>query len=461
MPDLDPAIAALAELVSKLAEQVSSAVPGRLGVSSTGLAGDVDANLESLLTSANRLQALAIVAGTRADAENESWRGMRSLLRSAGKASGGEVAAAVRAGNYCVEHRMLGELWVAGSVSAVQVRRIGDLALRVPSEHRDAAVTVLAHHAPNLTDRQLGRAAAVLLNAVVPGWSERDAEQTERASFFSIYPDATGYVLSGHLTNEQAGWVRTAMDAETNVIASGETRSFTELQADVLVNIMRTYAASDAIPTMAMARPTFVVLATATDLAAMAADAAPGDFATSTYGDLLDVVTTRRMLSEADIVPVLAADTSTDTNSEAQLLVDIAFDPATARRVRQRLEEELLTRRQRSRRHAQKRGAPPAFLRLLTTPVLPLAYGRSMRIVPGALRQVVALRDQHCVVPGCDVPAHRCEVHHVQPWALGGATDIDNLALLCVRHHRSVESGKWQLRPRTPQDSPGGYWVAA
>ena len=119
----------------------------------------------------------------------------------------------------------------------------------------------------------------------------------------------------------------------------------------------------------------------------------------------------------------------------------------------------LLTKRRRSRTHPD-RGAPPVFLRLLTTPIRPLALGRSVRIVPGWLRDAVTLRDTHCVVDGCEVPAHRCEVHHVTPWALGGTSDISNLALLCVRHHRTIERGTWRLRPRTAADDPGRYWLA-
>ena len=104
--------------------------------------------------------------------------------------------------------------------------------------------------------------------------------------------------------------------------------------------------------------------------------------------------------------------------------------------------------------------ALPVLARLLTTPVRPLAMGDKVRTAPAYLRNAVSLRDQHCVVDGCDVPAHQCEVHHVVPWAVNGPTDLDNLALLCVRHHRRVERGDWELRPRTRDDRAGRYWIA-
>ena len=48
-------------------------------------------------------------------------------------------------------------------------------------------------------------------------------------------------------------------------------------------------------------------------------------------------------------------------------------------------------------------------------------------------------RDRHCQFPGCT--ARRCDGHHIQHWADGGKTRLDNLALLCRRHHRAVHEG--------------------
>lgn len=48
-------------------------------------------------------------------------------------------------------------------------------------------------------------------------------------------------------------------------------------------------------------------------------------------------------------------------------------------------------------------------------------------------------RDGVCQHPGCDVPASRCDAHHVVPWARGGPTSVDNMTLLCPKHHRLVD----------------------
>jgi hypothetical protein len=70
-----------------------------------------------------------------------------------------------------------------------------------------------------------------------------------------------------------------------------------------------------------------------------------------------------------------------------------------------------------------------------------LDLGRSTRVVSPALRRAVILRDRQCVHPGCRVPAKWCDVHHIVHWIDGGATDLDNLVLLCRRHHVDHHEG--------------------
>ena len=39
----------------------------------------------------------------------------------------------------------------------------------------------------------------------------------------------------------------------------------------------------------------------------------------------------------------------------------------------------------------------------------------------------------------------RADAHHIEHWADGGKTSIDNLVLLCRRHHRFVHEGGFDL----------------
>jgi hypothetical protein len=72
---------------------------------------------------------------------------------------------------------------------------------------------------------------------------------------------------------------------------------------------------------------------------------------------------------------------------------------------------------------------------------LPLDVGRTVRLFPAHLRKAAEARDHQCIFAGCDAPIHWCEVHHLLAWSLGGATSLDNAALLCERHHTQVHHG--------------------
>ena len=72
-----------------------------------------------------------------------------------------------------------------------------------------------------------------------------------------------------------------------------------------------------------------------------------------------------------------------------------------------------------------------------------LDVGRRTRTISPALRRALAARDGHCRFPGCQ--ARRTDAHHVEHWAHGGATALDNLVLLCRRHHRAVHEGGFRV----------------
>jgi Domain of unknown function (DUF222)/HNH endonuclease len=97
--------------------------------------------------------------------------------------------------------------------------------------------------------------------------------------------------------------------------------------------------------------------------------------------------------------------------------------------------------------------------------------GRSERVVPGATRRALNLRDKGCRWSGCDRTASWTAAHHVVHWAHGGATDMDNLVLLCSHHHWLVHEGGWQIARRDdgslvtvsprPLARPPGYPMVA
>ena len=98
-----------------------------------------------------------------------------------------------------------------------------------------------------------------------------------------------------------------------------------------------------------------------------------------------------------------------------------------------------------------------------------LDLGYSRRAANRKIRKALIARDRTCTAPGCNRPHWMCEIHHIIPWADGGRTDLNNLTLLCNRHHHihhanetrragraCAVSGKGKPPPGRPPDRGGG-----
>ncbi|HEX2063884.1 MAG TPA: HNH endonuclease signature motif containing protein, partial [Acidimicrobiales bacterium] len=62
------------------------------------------------------------------------------------------------------------------------------------------------------------------------------------------------------------------------------------------------------------------------------------------------------------------------------------------------------------------------------------------------LWSALVVRDRRCRFPGCDREAGWCEGHHLLPWTEGGPTSLDNLVLLCSRHHHRLHEPGWHAK---------------
>jgi hypothetical protein len=85
---------------------------------------------------------------------------------------------------------------------------------------------------------------------------------------------------------------------------------------------------------------------------------------------------------------------------------------------------------------------------ILDSDSMVIDVGRTKRVVNGSRARALRARDKGCRFPGCDRPASWTNAHHLVHWARGGTTDLDNLVLLCHRHHWLVHEGGWQLVKR-------------
>lgn len=87
--------------------------------------------------------------------------------------------------------------------------------------------------------------------------------------------------------------------------------------------------------------------------------------------------------------------------------------------------------------------AAPSFHRLLTHPVtgVRLDLDRTTYAPPADLRLWVQLRDDVCRFPGCERPAHSCDIDHAQEWHQLGVTKATNLVSLCRDDHNGKSAG--------------------
>lgn len=75
-----------------------------------------------------------------------------------------------------------------------------------------------------------------------------------------------------------------------------------------------------------------------------------------------------------------------------------------------------------------------------------LNIGRKTRAIPHAIRRALKARDGGCRFPGC-THTRFTEGHHIQHWAAGGETRLENLVTLCHFHHHLVHEGGYGIRP--------------
>jgi len=75
----------------------------------------------------------------------------------------------------------------------------------------------------------------------------------------------------------------------------------------------------------------------------------------------------------------------------------------------------------------------------------PLSIGRQSRVVPKGIERVVRARDKNtCRFPGCRNKRF-VDIHHIKHWANGGETAVEQLMLLCSKHHTLVHEGGFRI----------------
>jgi len=203
------------------------------------------------------------------------------------------------------------------------------------------------------------------------------------------------FVLRGELDAEGGALVKTAIDALSQGMSRGETRSRSQRNADALVDIAAMQLRCGDHRDVHGQRPHLTVTVSAETLRAGAVDAEPAEL--SGVGPI-HPETARRIACDAvrTLVTVVApADASASTTG--------------------------------------------------STRAMPLSVGRATRTIPAHIRTALRLRDQGCRFPGCDRPPAWTEGHHIIHWPEGGPTELDNLVSLCRPHHPAVHEQGWRI----------------
>ena len=217
-------------------------------------------------------------------------------------------------------------------------------------------------------------------------------------------------VLRGELDAESGALVKTAIDALSHGLRSGELRSASQRRADALVELAAAQLRSGEHRDVHGQRPHLTLTVSAEALRS-GSDAPPAEL--RGVGPI-HPETARRIACDAVRTVVTVAPSADGSASAADGSASVGVD--------------------------RERGDG-----FVSTRATPLSVGRATRTIPAHIRTALHLRDHGCRFPGCDAPPAWTDGHHIIHWADGGPTELENLVSLCRRHHRAVHEQGWRI----------------
>ncbi|MFN8035473.1 MAG: DUF222 domain-containing protein [Acidimicrobiia bacterium] len=326
-----------------------------------------------------------------------AWEGDGALspvawLVHRGELLRGDAIRLVRSAQLCRDHQPIGSSLAAGRIRTDHVRTLARV-----QHHRKK---LFADHVDTLVDAAES-VDTTSFETVARRWAAYADDQTDTRneppeSWLDAATTLNGSVrLAGHLDPEGGAAVLAALAALETPPRPGDPRPASARRADALVALARGATTTAHLDV-------HVDLAT---LAGLQPDEAPGDL--TAYRHDLD-----------RIGPVR---------------------PSTIRRLAC---DAILNRLGIHRDH-------PELIDLGH-----IDLGRRSRVISPKLRRALIARDGGCSIAGCDRPHHWCDAHHIVHWADGGNTDLENLVLLCRRHHTQVHEHHGHL-----VRGPDGYVI--
>jgi hypothetical protein len=455
---------------------------------------------------ADRIAALATSAtyavNVRGAARAEGFVSVKRLLEvRAGKSSGNAASTLAVATALRTDFRDTGAAWLAGQISAdaaSAVARGVDTALRgVPAatvvDERSRFEAAGLHAARTGTVTDVRRAIAAMRIVIDPDAVDAAAVTARESQFLRFTPVSDGVDVTGFLTTETAAAVLTALDQRVNHYhRSGQLTDIEQhtldsstpaarrglrerLNVDALTDVVRHQLDGGLLGTKHEQRPHVTVTVHADEHA----DGRGGTILLPGFGTVpVGSATVSRILCDADVTPVATSRQPVEVGYPGDEV--LRFDPSDPRsfapwlpsaRALTLVETIPAPDPPGSVGHAVT--APPANESPGTAPPATdcaedraradrewvasiiaangrrvIDVGRSSRTAPPRLRKALEIRDRTCRFPGCNVDASRTEAHHVIHWEHGGLTDLDNMLLLCSRHHHLVHEGRWTISAR-------------
>lgn len=245
------------------------------------------------------------------------------------------------------------------------------------------AETILVTAAKELDLGRLRVVALKLQHCIDPDSVREEANESHELRFLHFSQTLDGvFYMNGRFDSEAGAIIQTALNALSGPPTPDDRRTPRQRRADSMVELARQKLNSGTLPEVGGQKPHLTVTVSMATLANQ-----PGSPAADLeWASPIPAETARRLACDAAVTPIFLDSESSQPRA-----------------------------------------------------------GQTSRSISGSQRKALVFRDKGCRFPGCDRPADWTDVHHLKHWADGGEHVMDNLILLCRRHHRKVHEEGWHL----------------
>jgi hypothetical protein len=270
-----------------------------------------------------------------------------------------------------------------GDISYAHAAMIARTAEKLGDKMESNAETILVTAAKELDLARLRMVTIKLQHFLDPDSVREEANESHELRFLHLSQTLDGvFYINGRLDSEAGAILQTALNALSGPPTPDDKRSPRQRRADALVELARQKLESGTLPEVGGQKPHLTVTVSMATLANQ-----PGSPAADLeWASPIPAETARRLACDAALTPIFLGPESTQPRA-----------------------------------------------------------GQTSRTISGSQRKALVFRDKGCRFPGCDRPADWTDAHHLKHWADGGEHVMDNLILLCRRHHRMVHEEGWRL----------------